>query len=133
MIDYFLRFTSRAEAKADPDIRAFHHALDDRFDDAQIIVNPDFWRHSQDVVTTDGEGNEVRTHNYIAGFVICVSLDRVVQRLVDHPATQVVLDRDKANARQAGAVIYRAVSLAVLRDLRWSPVFAGADYPWGGF
>lgn len=131
MIDYFLKFTSRTAAKNDADVREHFDTLEDLFSGGYVLPDVKFWRQSQDVAGTDAEGNPTATHTYLTGWFLCVSLPRVVQRLVDHSAVQLVLDREKANARDKSAIIKSNVSLAVLKDLRWEPVPAGADYPWG--
>ena len=128
MIDYILRYADEATAKT---------ALASRLkpDDQGVLQWPgdyclpgvQMWRQSQD--TIDGNGNTV--HAYLTGFYILVSLPIVLPALRDLAAVQVVVDRDKAVARQAGAVIKSNVSNAILQDIRWSPVYAGSNNPWG--
>lgn len=133
-IDVILKYASRAAALADlvaqtnidnQNVRDF---LSDR-----AIPNLQVWRASQDVAGTDADGNPTVTHNYLSGFFVLISLPRVVPALRDDAAVQVVIDRDKANAREAGAILKSTVGAAVLQDLRFSPVFAGADYPFGAW
>src|SRR5581483_5730486 len=72
----------------------------------------------------------------IAGFTVLIALtnDQAAKLafLRNHAAVQLVIDRDKAAARQAGAVIKSTVGGAILQDIVVSPAFAGSDYPWGG-
>jgi hypothetical protein len=62
-----------------------------------------------------------------------ISLDHVVPALLNHAAVQLVVDRDMMNARQPGAVLKSTVGNVVLQDLRFGPVFAGMNPPWGNF
>lgn len=128
MIDYILKFASEDAAKT---------ALASRLsrDEKGVLHWPSeyclpgltVWRDSQD--TIDAEGNTI--HTPLTGFFILVSLDRVLPALRDAAAVHVVVDRDKAVARDKTAVIKSNVSVAILKDLRWSPVYQGSDNPWG--
>jgi hypothetical protein len=136
MIDYFLKYADEATAKT----ALAQFLITDRDGVAQwptdlCIPDVKIWRASQDVTTNvtglGGETMPVVTHAYLPGFFILVSLDRIRPALVNLPAVQAVLDREKAVARQAGAVIKSNLSNAVLQDIRISPVFAGSDIPYG--
>jgi hypothetical protein len=123
-IDYFLRFASRAAAKADA-VAVLETALDEQGTRQWLhshCVEVAVWRDSQDV---DG------VHTYLTGFFVLISLNRVVAALRDHSAVQLVVDRDKMNARQPGFVLAAGVSNAILQDIRISPIFAGMNPPWG--
>jgi hypothetical protein len=72
-------------------------------------------------------------HHPLAGYFVMISLDHVVPALLNHAAVQLVVDRDMMNARQPGAVLKSTVGNVVLQDLRFSPVFAGMNPPWGNF
>lgn len=134
-IDVILRFASLAAAKADPVVQQHRDALADLFADDRVIPNLKVWRASQDTTGTDPEGNPTVTHNYLAGWYMLVSLEsgRIPNALRDHAAVQVAINRDKANNRQTGAVIRSTVGAAVLQDLRFEPVFAGSDLPFGSW
>lgn len=125
-IDYFLKFASRAAAMADV-VATMQTGLDDQGVKqwlASNCVEVDVWRDSQDVAGV---------HSYMSGFFVLISLDRVMVALRDHAAVQLVVDRDKMNARQPGFVLASGVSNAILQDIRISPVFAGMNPPWGAF
>jgi hypothetical protein len=132
MIDYFLKFASEAAAKT---------ALSSRLgtDEQGNLVWPrsycfpglQFWLASQDVAGTDSDGNPILTHTYLPGYFIMVSLPNVLAALRDSAPVQIVIDRDLAASRSQGAVIKSNVSVAILQDLRFSPVPAGSDYPFG--
>lgn len=123
--DVVLKYASRAAAIAD---LAEHTGVDDQsvreFFGDRAIPNVKLWRASQDV----GD-----VHTYLVGYFVLISLPRLVPALRDNAAVQLVIDRDKANARQAGAIIRSTVGQAVLQDIRMSPVFAGSDFPFGAW
>lgn len=125
-IDVVLKFASLAAAKADPVIQRHYDAIQDLFAQDRVIPGLEVWRASQDVGSV---------HTLLPGWFLLISLEsgRIPAALRDHPAVQVVINRDRANARQAGAIIRSTVSQALLQDLRFQPVFAGADYPWGAW
>lgn len=118
-IDYFLKFTNETQALAA--LTAFNGLtawpLDYAFPDLK------FWRNSLD----NGDGS----HNYLTGYYVMISLPRVNPTLRDHPAVQIVIDREATRARLPGAVIRSTVTNVILQDLRFSPVPAGSDYPFG--
>jgi hypothetical protein len=127
MIDYILKFASEAAAKT---------ALSSRLKIGEwpldyCLPGITMWRESQDVAGTDVDGNPTITHTPLTGYFIQASLDRVLPALRDLAAVQVVVDEELARARRPGAIIKSNVSNAILQDLRWSPVFAGRDNPWG--
>jgi hypothetical protein len=124
MIDYFVKYASLAAAKADPLVQAHMDQLQTIFDESRVLINPVVWRASQDV-------NGV--HTPLTGFYLVISLPNLVPALRDAASVQVVIDREKANARQPGAVIKSNLTTAVLQDIRFEPVFAGCDYPFGGW
>jgi hypothetical protein len=133
-IDVVLKFASRAAAIAalSDYVRPDEDGIA-RFSRDRIMPDIKVWRVSQDVIGTDGEGNSTVTHNYLAGYYVLVSLPRVVPALRDRAEVQFVYDRDKANARQSGAVLRSTVGPAVLQDIRFEPVFAGSDLPFGAW
>lgn len=120
MIDYFMKYADEATAKT---ALASRLTSDGGWPLDLCIPGVQFWRVSQD----NGDGS----HNYLPGFFIVVSLPTIVPALRDLGSVQVVIDREKAKARQSGAVIKSNVSNAILQDLMFSPVPAGADFPYG--
>lgn len=130
------RFNNWVSAKADTEIRKqMHTALNDidldLLRDRAMEVN--VWRHSQDVIGTDVEGNQTRIHNYFNGATFIISLPFLIRELRDHPALQVVLNLNKCEAKIVGCVVKSNISNVILQDLRFSPVFAGMNLPWGDF
>ena len=132
-IDVILKFADMATAKADFVVASHYDAVQDAFAGDRVIPNVKVWRASQDVGGTDGQGNPTVTHTFLPGYFVLISLPRVVPALRDHAAVQIVINRDKANARQAGMTLRKTVSDVVMQDLRFSPVFAGFDPPWGAW
>lgn len=126
-IDYVMKWADLATAKADVVASANMRSdladwLRDHCTEIQV------WRNSQD--TTDVDGNVV--HVYLPGFFVLISVRRRIAAIENDVACQLGLDRDMMNARQPGFVLISNVSPAVLQDIRFQPVFAGMDVPWGG-
>jgi hypothetical protein len=134
-IDVILKFTDLATALADPVVQQ-HLSTDaqGRLTVPQadhVIPDIKVWRVSQDVAGSitgpDGQSIPTVTHTYLPGYFALVSLPQIVPALRDHPAVQVVINRD------TNAVIRRGISPALLNDLRFDPVYAGCNYPWGAW
>jgi len=136
MIDCFLKFASLAAALADAQALA-HTQLDDQgvrqFMADHVVGQVQVWRASQDVAGTDADGNPTVTHTFLPGRFFTVSGENLPAALINHAAVQVCVNRDKASARTSGMVVKSNVSLALLQDLRFSPVWEGADYPFGAW
>lgn len=120
MIDYFLKFADEATALAA--LQQFTNRTDWPLD--YCIPGIQLWRVSQDVAGV---------HTFLPGFFVLVSLRNLVPALRDLAAVQVVIDRDKGNAGQVGAVVKSNVSNLILQDIRIAPVFAGINLPYGAF
>lgn len=127
--DAVLKFPDRATAMADAVVisQTYLDGQSVRQWLGQNVVECQIWRASQD--TVDGLGNPV--HHPLPGFFVLVSLPAVIPALLNHAAVQLVVDRDKMNAGQAGMVLKSGVSNAILQDIRISPIFAGMSPPWG--
>lgn len=127
MIDVLLKFASEAAARA---VLTAHARASTWLDD-HVIPDVRVWLNSQDVTGTDADGNPTVTHAPLSGFYLFVSLTSVPPALLNHPQVQLAFDRDRMSARQPGAVLASNVSAATLQDVRFAPVFAGADVPFG--
>lgn len=132
--DYVLKFADKTTAMADAT------AVSQTYLDGQgvrqwatsNVVELTVWRNSQDTNGgNDPDGNAIIVHHPLAGYFVLFSLPRVVPALVNHPAVQLVVDRDQMNAGTPGFVLASGVSNAILQDIRFSPVFAGMNPPWG--
>lgn len=127
--DAVLKYATRADAAADPNVQQHMDQLRTLFAGDRVIPDIKVWRASQDTINGDGSV----THNYLAGYFVLISLPRLVVALRDDAAVQVVINRDLANQGLPGAIVRSAVGAAVLQDIRFEPVFAGSNYPWGSW
>lgn len=136
-----LKFTNKAEALADV-IATMSARTGKDINGADVkdwmadrAMRIQVWRASQDTTTTvTGPGGQqitVPVHNYLSGYYVLISLNRLVLALRDHAALQLVIDLDKLNARQAGGIIRSTVGAAVLQDIRFAPTYLGMNVPWG--
>ena len=136
MIDYFFHFSSEAVAIADASGTIYHRPADVP-NNIPAMWNPDrvtpglqIWRNSLDTSGgLDSFGNNIVVHHYLTGWYGCVSLDHQDATLLAHAGLQLAIDRDLSAAGQV-AIIKSNVGVA-LQDLRFSPVFAGSNYPFG--
>ena len=136
MLDCFLHFASLAAALADAQVLA-HTQLDDQsvrqFMADHVVGQVQVWRNSQDVAGTDAQGNPMVTHTFLPGKYFTVSGENLDPALINNAAVQVCVNRDKAAARVSGMIVKSNLSLPLLQDLRFSPVWAGSDYPFGAW
>lgn len=123
MIDYFFRWATSSEARAD----AFAAAQKFGFQTssgawvwAQDHVLPDVqaWRPSQDVGGV---------HTYLSGWFAIVSINRQVSVLLNSSELAFALNREGPPY-----VIKNNIG-AVISDVACQPVFAGSHYPIGGY
>jgi len=131
--DSLLNFNSVQDAKADPVMQAHQDQLQDWIG-SYVLPNVLVWRASQDVtIGTDEAGNPIVTHVSLTGWNVLISLPQVASGLFNHPNLRFMIDRNAANAREIGMIVKANVTPTVMQDIRFSPVFAGADYPWGAW
>lgn len=130
MIDFFLKYATEAEAIADSyalaEAAGFQKMSDAWLED-HTLPNVKAWRPSQD--TLDGQGRTV--HHYLTGYYILVALKGRNPTLLGAAALAFALDRDACNAGQP-FVVKNNIG-AVLQDIGVSPIFAGSNYPIGGY
>lgn len=128
--DCIFKWTNVAAARADAAAQA-HTALDDQgarqFLADHVIAPIQVWRASQD--TTDGQGNIV--HNPLPGFFALISSDSRMPALEADPALQLCVNRDKMNRGERPYLLLSTFSAAILLDLRFAPVYMGANVPFG--
>lgn len=133
-IDAILKFTDLATALVDPIVQQ-HVSTDAQgnpiFAGDHVIPDLKVWRNSQDTTQTvtgpGGQQYQQTVHNYLTGYYALISMPRVVLSLRDHSALQVVITRDN------NTVLKRNVTFALLNDLRFEPIYAGCNYPWGAW
>lgn len=140
MIDYFFRWNSVAEAKQDA--LALQRFLNQSSDSPSVrdwlgdhvLPGVKAWRPSQD--TLDNNSPPQVVHNYIAGFMALVSLDYLDDTLLNASALQFALDRDAANHQGDSPrppIVVKNNIGAIITDIAVSPIFAGSNYPIGGY
>lgn len=129
MIDYFFKFNTEAAAIADAAGSQFYNA-NTGWNSDRVAPGLLVWRASQDVNGTDAQGNPTVTHTPLAGWFGCISLDHVNNTLLNHANLQLAIDRDLSAAGQV-AILKSNLTTAVLQDIRFSPLFAGSNYPFG--
>lgn len=135
-IDVVVKFADLATALADPVVQQ-HVSTDAQgnpvFQGDHVIPDIKVWRVSQDVAGTtpgpDGQTIPTVTHTYLPGYFALISLPQIVPALRDHPAVQVVINRDTNTVIRRGT----GIGLALLNDMRFAPIYAGATYPWGAW
>lgn len=127
MIDYFFRWATSSEARADIfasaqrfgvqlDSGTWSWALDHVLPDVKV------WRPSQDIVSS---GSIV--HSYLTGWSAIVSLNNQVNILLNSSQLAFALDRNGPPY-----VIKNNIG-AIISDVACSPIFAGSHYPIGGY
>lgn len=129
MIDYFFKWNTEADARADAfslaqkfgtqipsSIGGWGWATD------HVLPNVKAWRPSQDV-TSSG----VVTHNYLAGWFAIASINREVNILLNSSQLAFALNRD------GPPYIVKNNIGAVISDVACEPIFAGSHYPIGGY
>lgn len=131
MIDSVLNFISAQAARNDPVLSAHLDQLQ-AWRGSYVIPGVRLWRASQDV-TTVIDGTPSVLHSYMSGWSILIALQGVAPGLLGHPNLQFMVDRERAAARSPGMIVRSNVTQAVMQDLRFEPVFAGSDYPWGAW
>lgn len=135
-IDAIVKFTDLATALTDPVVQ--QHASRDAqgnlvFQNDHVIADIKVWRVSQDVngATTGPDGQTIPTvtHTFLSGYFALISLPQIIPALRDHPAIQVVINRD------ANTIIRRGIgiNLALLNDMCFAPIYMGCTYPWGAW
>lgn len=129
MIDYFFKFLTEAAAIADA-AGSIYYTSTAKWNADRVVPDLQIWRNSQDVAGPLVNGVPTIVHTLLTGWFGVVSLDHIDATLLNHAALQVALDRDKA-AAGLPAILKSNVTTAMLNDLRFQPVFAGASYPFG--
>jgi hypothetical protein len=128
--DCIFKWDTVIDARADVKMLA-HSILDDQgvrqFVQDHVISNIKVWRASQDTVDISGD----TLHNYLPGFFALISVDHRIPVLENDPALQVCVNRDKMNAGQTPYLFLSSYSAAILKDIRFAPIYMGANFPFG--
>ena len=137
-IDYFFKFNDEADAIAD----AVKYKRLGRYDNS----SPPVWSWDRDYVIPDikawrpsQDGGSPPAHNYLNGWFCIVAWEKPAQLLMMHPNLQFALNRfwNKDWAASSppapkNLVVKNNIG-AIINDVAVSNVFAGSDYPVGGF
>lgn len=126
------RWNSITDARQD--VAALAEMKDDDFNVKQfvqdhVILDLKVWRNSQD--TTDQDGNPV--HNYLPGYFAFISANRRIAAIENSSAVQVCINITKMNNNEGGFVVLSNYSNAILKDVRFEPVFMGMNLPWANW
>ena len=125
MIDFFFRWNSQADARADAIALAQRFGSLDKDGLLQwardhVLPNVKAWRPSQD------SGSPV-VHVYLPGWFAIVSLETQPAVLLNASALAFALNRE------GPPYIIKNNIGAVITDVACEPIFAGSHYPIGGY
>jgi len=67
----------------------------------------------------------------VPGTFILISEPIDLSALHGHAKLYLEIDRDKCIARQVGCIVQSHAGGGLLQDIQFSPVYMGADMPWG--
>ena len=131
-IDFFFRFTDESDAISE----AVKYKGLGRYDNSsppvwfwdRDYVIPDIkaWRPSQD-------GGSPPVHNYLTGWFAVVAWTKPARALMTHPKLQFALNRQWDKFGSPKNLVVKNNIGAIINDVAVSNVFAGSDYPVGGF
>jgi hypothetical protein len=121
-IDYFFRWANEAAANADATLLSNKFNLGNIWSLDCVLPNVLAWRPSQDVGGV---------HTYLTTWHAIVSWPKPISVLLNASALAFALDRDAAKLGQP-FVIQNNIG-AVILDIAVSPIFAGSNYPIGGY
>lgn len=125
MIDYFFRWNSQADARADAIALAQRFGALDQYGILQwardhVLPDVKAWRPSQD-------SGSPRAHVYLPGWFAIVSIDRQIDILLNASALAFALNRE------GPPYIIRNNIGSLITDVACEPIFAGSHYPIGGY
>lgn len=134
MIDYFFRWATSSDARADAFAAAQHFGIQSSsgawlWAQDHVLPNVQAWRPSQDTITVSSFSSvgTVVTHNYLTGWFAIVSLNRTVAVLINSSELAFALDRD------GPPYVVRNNIGTIISDVACAPIFAGSHYPIGGY
>lgn len=125
-IDYFMRWQTEADAKADTFSLAQHFGYQSPpawvWLQDHVLPNVQAWRPSQDIVSSG-----VTTHNYLTGWFAIVANKNQISVLLNSSQLAFALDRD------GPPYVVKNNIGAIITDIACSPIFVGSHYPIGGY
>lgn len=127
MIDYFFRWATSSDAKADAFAAGQRFGFQSssgiwQWAQDHVLPNVQAWRPSQDIISSG-----VVVHSYQTGWFAIVSLNNQIPLLMNSSQLAFALNRD------GPPYIVKNNIGAVLSDIAVSPIFAGSHYPIGGY
>jgi hypothetical protein len=139
MIDYFARWNSEAEAKQDAArLRQYFGTSGTESPDTvkdwylnQFLPNVKVWRPSQD--TFDNSSPPQVIHNYLTGWFGILALDHIEPVIFNDNSIAFVLNRDYDPLASPKNLVLKNNIGAIINDIAVSPIFAGSNYPMGGY
>ena len=117
MIDYFFKWNTEADAKADALAAAQKFEINGAWLQDHVLPNVQAWRPSQDVGGV---------HTFLTGWFAIVATQNQIQALLNAAALQFALNRDGPPY-----IVVNNIG-GVITDVAVSPIFAGSHYPIGG-
>lgn len=134
MIDYFFRWATSSEARADAFSAAQHFGIQLNsstwiWAGDHVLPNVQAWRPSQDIITASSFSSSVMivTHNYLPGWFAIVALNGEIDLLLNSSQLAFALNRD------GPPYIIRNNIDTIISDVACQPIFAGSHYPLGGY
>lgn len=128
MFDVLLRFNTAAEAAT---YLPQYSTAGTTWDMANVIPDVKAWQDSAQGGLLGGILGTVTGLVFLSGYWTWISLTAVPHDVTNLLAVQLCYDRDALNAKQAKSIYKTSLGLTLLNDIRASPVYQGADVPWG--
>jgi len=101
----------------------------------RVLPNVKAWRISQDVFSADSPPVFLR-HTYLAGWFAILAMDEVLNAILNDNNLAFALDRDAANHQGDSPrppIVVKNNIGAIIQDIGVEPLFAGSNYPMGGW
>jgi len=98
----------------------------------RVLPNVQAWRISQDVFSNDSPPVFLR-HTYLAGWFAILAMEETLNVLLNDNNLAFALNRNWTRGASPPNLIVKNNIGAVIQDIGVSPVFAGSDYPIGGW
>jgi hypothetical protein len=134
MIDYLFSYPDAGAAKRAYDAlcTALGLPVGDDYRRQSTIDNVKVWRPSDDTTEMVGDPPTTRVvHTYLQGYWVLIAADKAEPVLADDMALEFALDRDACNAGQP-FIVGNNIGEEI-NDIAFEPMFAGSNYPVGGY
>jgi hypothetical protein len=97
----------------------------------RVLPNVKAWRPSQDVFT--GSPPVFDHHVYLAGWFAILAMEETLPAILNDNNLAFALNRDWTPGMSPSNLVIKNNIGAIIQDVAVSPVFAGSNYPIGGF